>query len=63
MNRILLGGSEMESKSYRPVNPVPRLHGLPENAQRRLQRIGVAATGVSATVWLVAAVWVWQIVA
>jgi len=53
----------MESKSDRPLNAVPRLHVLPKNAQRRpsenrrcrYQRFGHG--------WLVAAVWVWQIVA
>ena len=34
---------------------------LPKNSQRRIQRIGFAATGVAATVWLLAMVWVWQI--
>ena len=53
----------MESKSDKPVDAVPRLHVLPKNSQRRLQRIGVAATSVAATVWLVAALWAWQIVA
>ena len=53
----------MESKSDSPVNAVPRLHVLPQNSQQRLQRVGVAATSVAATVWLMAALWAWQIVA
>lgn len=36
--------------------------GLPKNSQRRLQRIGFAATGIAASVWLMAVVWVWEIV-
>lgn len=35
---------------------------LPKNSQRRIQQIGFAATGLAATVWLVAVVWVWQII-
>ena len=37
--------------------------GLPNNSRRRLQTIGFAATGVAASVWLMGAIWVWQIVA
>ena len=36
---------------------------LPKNSRRRIQRIGFAATGVAATVWLLAMVWAGQIVA
>ncbi len=32
------------------------------NSERRLQRIGIAATSVAASVWLLAAIWVWEIV-
>lgn len=39
-----------------------RAQALPKNSQRRIQRIGFAATGVAATVWLLAMVWVWQII-
>ena len=35
--------------------------GLPEGSRRRLQMIGCAATGVAASVWLMGAIWVWQI--
>lgn len=38
-----------------------QVHALPKNAQRRLQRIGFAASGIAATVWLLAMVRVWQI--
>lgn len=34
---------------------------LPKDSQRRLQWIGFAATGVAASVWLMAAIWVWEI--
>lgn len=36
---------------------------LPKDAHGRIQRIGVAATGVAATIWLLAAVWMWQAIA
>ncbi|MGZ8993624.1 MAG: hypothetical protein ACXW16_06370 [Burkholderiaceae bacterium] len=36
---------------------------LPKYSRRRLQTIGFAATGVAASVWLMAVIWVWQIVA
>lgn len=36
---------------------------LPLNSRRRIKRIGIAASGVAAAVWLVAVVWMWQIVA
>lgn len=39
------------------------VHALPKNAQRRLQTIGAVASGVAATAWLLATVWVWQIIA
>lgn len=35
---------------------------LPSNSHRRIRRIGIAASGVAAAVWLTAIVWVWQIV-
>ena len=34
-----------------------------KNAQRRIQRVGIAATGVAAAIWLAGAVWMWQVVA
>ncbi|HVG03630.1 MAG TPA: hypothetical protein VM937_01700 [Burkholderiaceae bacterium] len=38
-------------------------HALPKNAHRRIERIGVAASGVAATIWVLAMVWVWQVIA
>ncbi|HVE90606.1 MAG TPA: hypothetical protein VNA44_13005 [Burkholderiaceae bacterium] len=38
-------------------------HALPKDAHRRIERIGVAATGVAATIWVLAMVWVWQVIA
>ena len=34
----------------------------PLNSQQRIQGIGIAATGVAATIWLVGAVWAWQVI-
>ena len=36
---------------------------LPEDAHRRIQRIGVAATSVAGAIWLLALAWVGQIIA
>lgn len=36
---------------------------LPGDFPRRLKTIGFAATGVAASVWLMAVIWVWQTVA
>lgn len=38
-------------------------HELPKDAHRRIQRIGVAATSAAATIWVLAMVWVWQVIA
>ncbi|HKO67636.1 MAG TPA: hypothetical protein VJU53_07515 [Burkholderiaceae bacterium] len=35
---------------------------LPKNAQRRIKRVGIAATSVAATMWLVGAAWAWQFI-
>ncbi len=35
---------------------------LPKNSQQRLRRIGIAATGVAATVWLLGVAWALQII-
>ena len=35
---------------------------LPKSYRRRIQRIGFAATGFAATAWLLAMVWVWQVI-
>lgn len=35
---------------------------LPKNSQRRIKRIGIAATGVAATIWLAGAAWAWQFI-
>ena len=35
---------------------------LPKNSRRRIQRIGFAATGFAATAWLLALVWMWQVI-
>lgn len=43
-------------------NGRPRLHTLPLNTRRRIQRIGVAATSLAATVWLLGVAWVLQII-
>ena len=32
------------------------------SSRRRIQGIGIAATGVAATIWLVGAVWAWQVI-
>lgn len=37
-------------------------YALPKNVERSIRRIGVAATSVAATIWLLAIVWVWQII-
>jgi hypothetical protein len=39
-----------------------RVQTLPKNSQRRIQRIGFAATGFAATLWLMAVVWIWQVI-
>ncbi len=36
---------------------------LPQNSRRRIQRIGFAATSFAAAAWLLAVVWVWQVIA
>ena len=36
---------------------------LPKKSQRRIQRIGLAATSVAATIWLLGAAWLWQVIA
>ncbi len=38
-------------------------HPLPKDAHRRIQRVSVAATSVAATLWVLALVWVWQVIA
>lgn len=43
-------------------NGRPRLHTLPPRARRRIQRIGVAASSFAATVWLLGAAWVLQVI-
>ena len=40
-----------------------QVHALPKNSRSRIQRVGIAATSVAATVWLVGLVWVWQVIA
>lgn len=35
---------------------------LPKNSRRRIQKIGFAATGFAGTAWLLALVWVWQVI-
>ena len=41
-----------------------RDHGrtLGQNSRRRIQRVGIAATSVAATIWLIGAVWAWQVI-
>lgn len=36
---------------------------LSKNSRRRIQRVGIAATSLAATIWLVGTVWVWQVIA
>ncbi|MGH6610233.1 MAG: hypothetical protein ACRECQ_08255 [Burkholderiaceae bacterium] len=37
-----------------------RLHLVPLNSARRLQRIGIAASTAAAFGWILAASWMWQ---
>ncbi len=36
---------------------------LPKNSRRRIQRVGIAATSIAATIWLMGVVWIWQVIA
>lgn len=66
----------MESKVSRTVNGIPRWacpwaaswsgiqdrsHARPKNAHRRIKTVGAAATGVAAAIWVMAIVWVAQV--
>lgn len=51
------GWSDMDADGQR--NARDRLHVLPKNSQRRIQVIGVAASSLAATVWLLAIAWLW----
>lgn len=57
-----LPSDERRSASSIGDNGRPRLHLLPANARRRIQRIGVAAAGFAATAWLLGVAWVLQII-
>ena len=35
---------------------------LPENARRRIELVGIAATGVAATIWSLGVVWAWRVI-
>jgi len=64
----------MDSRSDKTVNGIPRwagpwaagwigmhnqVHTLPKNSLRRIKRVGVTATSLAATIWLLALVWIW----
>jgi hypothetical protein len=55
--------SELERSSLSHREDRIRVHALPKGAQRRIQTIGFAASGVAATIWLSAIVWLWPIIA
>ena len=59
MHKSSVQNYEFELSSVAASNERTRQNELPKNAQRRIQRIGFAATGVAATVWLLG---VWQII-
>lgn len=46
----------------RPQARTP-VHVLPENTERRLKRVGFAASSVAAVIWCAAIAWLWPIVA
>ncbi len=60
MQSHLATGAQRRPASWIADNGRPRLHTLPPNARRRLQRIGVAASSLAASVWLLGGVWVLQ---
>jgi len=35
---------------------------LPQTSRRRIQRVGIAATSVAATIWLIGVAWAWQVI-
>jgi hypothetical protein len=64
----------MERTENRAANGTPRwacpwaagwtgmhdqMHTLPKNSLRRIKRVGVTATSLAATIWLLALVWIW----
>jgi hypothetical protein len=64
----------MERTENRAANGIPRwacpwaagwtgmhdqMHTLPKNSLRRIKRVGVTATSLAATIWLLALVWIW----
>jgi hypothetical protein len=51
------GGPDAWTPGMRDQRPA-----LPEKSQRRIQRVGIAATGIAATIWLVGAIWAWQVI-
>jgi hypothetical protein len=53
---------ERDLLSFAASDRRTRVQALPKNSKRRIQRIGFAATGFAATVWLMAVVWIWQVI-
>lgn len=60
--KISVANYEREQLSFAGRDRSAAEQLLPKNSRRRIQRIGFAATGFAATAWLLALVWVWQVI-
>lgn len=61
-HKISVANYEREQLSFGRRDRSAAEQQLPKNSRRRIQRIGFAATGFAATAWLLALVWMWQVI-
>ena len=62
MHKISVPDVERELSSLARRDRSAAEQELPKDSRHRIQRIGFAATGFAATAWLLAMVWVWEVI-